>query len=108
MRRGEGHALDVEGGAEELPAGLEEDADQERQMGEGMARTGEDAEMGQDVRWGLWDVLAGAEAMASPNLARRPIFLWWDMLVSCRGAGTRCSYPHPAGRMILEFFDLRR
>lgn len=89
MRRGEGHALDVERGAKELPAGLEEDVDQERQMGEGMARTGEDAEMGQEVRWSLWDVLAGAKAMASPNLARDPIFF----LVEHAGLLPSCCHP---------------
>lgn len=86
VRRGEGHALDVEGSSTELPAGLEEDVDQERQMGEGMARTGEDAELGREVRWSLWGVLADAKGMASPDMAGHPIFFWWDMLVSFRGA----------------------
>lgn len=58
-------------------------------MGEGMARTGEDAEMGQEVKWGLWDVLAGAKAMASPNLTRHPNFFGWNMLVSCQDAATQ-------------------
>lgn len=41
VRCGEGHALDLAGGAAKLPTCLEEDADQEGQVGEGVAWTGD-------------------------------------------------------------------